>query len=478
MLKSCRDVTSLLVILMIVSCSENPLLDVVSERVLVANRTGTVASPVPDKSPGLYYGDTSISLSSATPDARIYYTLDGSTPTDSTDEYTGPIPIRGDGSTVTIKSMAAKNGWAVSPMSTATYTIQYSSGTPSASALLSDTTPSFDWDDAAAATAYRFQLSSTIDFSSTLADVDNLTASAYTHASILPNEQRYWWRAAAFQNNAWSDFSEAREFTMAFGRITIISPADGSNITNPRPTLEWDDVEGAVEYEIQVDSNIDFSNASTNAAFGSTYTIATDIDEEVEGGEHYADQVRYWRVRSKSEDGHTWGAWMDGVMLTLKFYSVGDTGPAGGTVFYDRYNTEGLAWADNGWRYMETVPDQERASYAWSLNTSTIFTDTSLLIGTGYENTLIIATNMSTSENNAFNYCLNYQKNGYEDWHLPSATELSEMVFDQLPAGTYWSSSFENANGANAYYVDTADRNSIKIGYFLTSHYVRPTRRF
>ena len=49
--------------------------------------------PVADISGGLYPASQIITLTSATPDAEIYYTLDGTDPSDNSIEYTGPITI-------------------------------------------------------------------------------------------------------------------------------------------------------------------------------------------------------------------------------------------------------------------------------------------------------------------------------------------------------------------------------------------------
>jgi N-acetyl-beta-hexosaminidase len=62
----------------------------------------------------------SVSLSTTTPGARIFYTTDGSTPTLSSRQYTGPILVV---TTTTIKAMAVRLGWNESGVSTATYTL-------------------------------------------------------------------------------------------------------------------------------------------------------------------------------------------------------------------------------------------------------------------------------------------------------------------------------------------------------------------
>lgn len=66
----------------------------------------------------VYYG-TTVTLTTATDDATIYYTTDGSIPTAGSTEYTAPIAIEDD---VTIKAITVKGG--SSSVSTASYTLK------------------------------------------------------------------------------------------------------------------------------------------------------------------------------------------------------------------------------------------------------------------------------------------------------------------------------------------------------------------
>ncbi|MCL2187085.1 MAG: hypothetical protein FWB86_14735, partial [Treponema sp.] len=65
-----------------------------------------------------------------------------------------------------------------------------------------------------------------------------------------------------------------------------------------------------------------------------------------------------------------------------KTYKIGDTGPAGGIVFYDKGNTDG------GWRYLEAAPASSEFSAEWGLAYFSLKTDPE--IGTGRRNTALI----------------------------------------------------------------------------------------
>lgn len=56
--------------------------------------SGQVSPPAPSPAPGTYTGSVEVTLRVSIPsDAQIYYTLDGSTPTEESTLYTGPITI-------------------------------------------------------------------------------------------------------------------------------------------------------------------------------------------------------------------------------------------------------------------------------------------------------------------------------------------------------------------------------------------------
>jgi hypothetical protein len=61
-----------------------------------------------------------VTISTATPGAKIYYTTNGATPTTSSKAYSGPITIS---SSETLKAIAAEKGYTTSAVATAAYTI-------------------------------------------------------------------------------------------------------------------------------------------------------------------------------------------------------------------------------------------------------------------------------------------------------------------------------------------------------------------
>ena len=71
---------------------------------------------------GLYYDPISVSLSTTQPNAIIYYTIDGSTPTSQSQIYTTPIFINSN-TTMTIKARSYSDGYLPSQVMTQTYQV-------------------------------------------------------------------------------------------------------------------------------------------------------------------------------------------------------------------------------------------------------------------------------------------------------------------------------------------------------------------
>lgn len=123
-----------------------------------------------------------------------------------------------------------------------------------------------------------------------------------------------------------------------------------------------------------------------------------------------------------------------------KSYKIGDRGPAGGWIFYDKGEYS------DGWRYLEAAPeDQDKAKWGCyeKLIPGTEGTD----IGDGKNNTQAIIKNCSEA-NIAAKKCIEYRGGGKSDWFLPSLLELVLMYEQLFKKGVggftdfyYWSSS-------------------------------------
>jgi hypothetical protein len=149
------------------------------------------------------------------------------------------------------------------------------------------------------------------------------------------------------------------------------------------------------------------------------------------------------------------------VQTPTKTYNIGDRGPGGGIVFYDKgqYTYE--------WRYLEAAPDDIPTTLAWasSGHTSTDIPGTGTVIGTGSRNTaLILAVDPNAPAAKA---CRDYRgPNNLTDWFLPSKDELNELYKQKATVrymgdDRYWSSSQESGGGVPSQQFSNGRSNSL-----------------
>jgi hypothetical protein len=153
-------------------------------------------------------------------------------------------------------------------------------------------------------------------------------------------------------------------------------------------------------------------------------------------------------------------------------YSVGNEGPAGGYVIYDK------GFYSNGWRYIEASTDYlTNTNIQWGCEGSSIFGTSSSFIGSGLTNTKSILNHHFTTGfysnptncNILNNGSVAAQKtsifnlNGYTDWVLPSSEEC-ELIMNQLYlqnigniTDSFWSSTQLDQN--NSYYFNINTEN-------------------
>ena len=88
---------------------------------------GTVATPTFNPPGGNYTTAQTVAISTTTAGSTIRFTVDGSTPTASSPQYTGPISVP---TTRTVKALAIKSGLTNSAVGSATYTIGAAASCP------------------------------------------------------------------------------------------------------------------------------------------------------------------------------------------------------------------------------------------------------------------------------------------------------------------------------------------------------------
>lgn len=130
-------------------------------------------------------------------------------------------------------------------------------------------------------------------------------------------------------------------------------------------------------------------------------------------------------------------------------YKVGETGPAGGIVFYDKGERT------DGWRYLEAAPARTEVFAAWP--EALVPIDTETKVGSGRSNTELLVKADSAGSETAATACDTLAIKTYSDWFLPSKDELSLLFTNLARTGkdsflkegyAYWSSSSFDAERA------------------------------
>ena len=116
-------------------------------------------------------------------------------------------------------------------------------------------------------------------------------------------------------------------------------------------------------------------------------------------------------------------------------FGIGDTGPAGGIVFYV---------TDHGLHGLEAAPADQSSGAPWGCLGTLLNGAGGTAVGTGAQNTADIVAGCSES-GIAARIANDYSLNGYDDWFLPSAGELDLLYQQRAVVGGfvnvgYWSS--------------------------------------
>jgi hypothetical protein len=159
-------------------------------------------------------------------------------------------------------------------------------------------------------------------------------------------------------------------------------------------------------------------------------------------------------------------------------YTVGDTGPAGGLIFYDKGSYSGSP----SWRYLEAAPSDQSTGAPWGCYETLISGADGTAVGTGKQNTIDIEAGCATI-GTAADICANLSLGGYSDWFLPSKDELNLMYENLKVAGVggfagygYWSSSEAGACYAWFQYFNFGFQ--FKYGFKSNASRVRAVRAF
>ena len=269
----------------------------------------------------------------------------------------------------------------------------------------------------------------------------NLTANAFTRTGYVFDG----WSTSAGGTVGYTDQAL---YSMGTADVTLFavwvpfivtgqSPSSGVFVDSATPILSWADTPSAVAYEVRIAVTemalAELSQVQNLTVTNSSYQLTDSLNQG---------DVRWWSVRAVNSRGER-GIWTEPISFVFLVFSIGDSGLAGGVVFYDKGSYS------NGWRYLEAWPVDQSGTYLWK--TSNTWTrGTSTAIGSGYANTY---TALAGTIHPAAEEARNATHGGYSDWFLPSKDELNQMYIQRSVIGGFgyddnWSSSEIDSSSA------------------------------
>jgi hypothetical protein len=169
---------------------------------------------------------------------------------------------------------------------------------PTTGTTIADNTPSFDWDDVAGATQYRIDIATDEDFN-TIVGGDLVGTSDFTVADPdALSDGTYYWRAHVTLPLPEDPYSDVWTFTIdTEGPVApvLVAPADLATV-NATPTLSWEAVGDAVNYNLVVDDGITEIEVINIETTDLTYTVTIPL----------AELTHAWKVRAQDAVGN-WG---------------------------------------------------------------------------------------------------------------------------------------------------------------------------
>ena len=159
-------------------------------------------------------------------------------------------------------------------------------------------TDKFSWSAVAQAKLYRFELATDAQFTNIVYTKD--TKREFVYVDQFDNGfTTYYWRVRANNGGHLSQNPAVWSFTSGVGTPQLLLPTDKDYTTVDRPFFDWEDVNGASKYTIQV---------SVISSFSNTNLIV--VDEEVTQSHYQAvtplelNKLYHWRVLATDNDGN------------------------------------------------------------------------------------------------------------------------------------------------------------------------------
>lgn len=269
-------------------------------------------------------------------------------------------------------------------------------------------------------------------------------------------------RVSILQGSETGALQYSEEITTRTNENGLVNVQIGNADQGSLSEVDWGNGPHFVKLEIDPTGGVNYSISGTQQLLSVPFALyANDSGSGLPNVSEGQGQMLYW-------NGANWQLippGKDGQLLTFCkgipqwgpcTYSIGDRGPAGGYVFYDK------GFYSDGWRFMEVADTEQRSLANWGCSGTLVVGADGTAVGTGEQNTLDIVA-VCTDPNSAANICNNLVLNDFDDWFLPSPDELA-LVFSNIVQGrgipgftnNYWTSKQGSSASTAFFYSHTA----------------------
>ena len=157
-------------------------------------------------------------------------------------------------------------------------------------------TPSFAWKAAADGKLYQFQIDDSPEFDNAPFTSPASSERTYALAESLSQGSYYWRVRSADAAGNWGDWADCGVYTFTIlpeipSAPILSSPGTKSFINDNTPDFNWESVENAYQYQIQIDSNKKFTNSDKQ-------DVTLSPGENLYTADLLPDGKYYWRVRA------------------------------------------------------------------------------------------------------------------------------------------------------------------------------------
>ena len=189
-----------------------------------------------------------------------------------------------------VKSIKGENNSVWASRSFKTVTLLPSLVLPVNNAQNIGITPTLDWNDVEFANSYKCQLSTNADFADLLIDETTTQSTFVIPNNTLGYNTKYYWAVKSISGNYTSQKATS-SFTTASLIPVLVLPANNSINNSINTAFDWNDIAEANRYNLQISSNINFTDILID-------TLITSTDLVAPGDRLFYARAHYWRVRS------------------------------------------------------------------------------------------------------------------------------------------------------------------------------------